>query len=101
MQTIQCVVRKKVIIPLVMCVGLLVPSILFAATNARDYIPMSPGTLLFCSYFKHITANTAFSNGTKVSSDYNYTQNLGILRPGYYANLGKALYGDGGLTVDP
>lgn len=101
MQTVQRIVRKKVIMPLVLCVGLLVPNILFAATNARDYIPMSPGTFLFCSYFKHITANTAFSNGTKVSSDNNFTQNLGILRPVYYANLGKALYGDGGLTVDP
>lgn len=101
MQFVHRKIRKKLIVTLVLCIGLLLPSILFAATNARDYIPMPPGTLLFCSYFKHITANTAFAKGEKVSSDYNFTQNLGILRPVYYANLGKALYGDGGLTVDP
>lgn len=93
--------NTKIIIAIVVCAGLFSANLSFAATNARDYIPMPAGTFLFCNYFKHITANTLFSGGKKVSDDYNFTENLGIFRPVYYANLGNALYGDGGLTVDP
>jgi len=101
MHTSKRMTSIKVIIAITICIGLLSPRVSFAATNARDYIPMSAGTFLFCTYFKHITANSVFSGGQKVSSDYNFSENLGIFRPVYYANLGKALYGDGGLTVDP
>lgn len=91
---------KKLLI--VAVVGLLfaVPEISFAA-NARDYIPLPNNTFLFCSYFKHITANTVFANGRKVGNDISFNENLGIFRPVYFTSIGKALYGDGGFIVDP
>lgn len=71
------------------------------AANARDYIPLPDGTFLMASYFKHITANTLFANGNKVSNDFNLSANVGIFRPVYYTKIGEALYGDGGFIVDP
>ena len=71
------------------------------AANARDYVPLPDRTFLFCSYLKHISANDLYTNGQKTSSDFNLNENLGILRPVYYMKLGKALYGDGGLVIDP
>lgn len=76
------------------------PNILFAA-NSRDYIPLQQNTFLFCTYFKHITANTLFQNGNKASEDFNLNENLGIFRPVYYVSIGKSLYGDGDFIVDP
>jgi len=69
--------------------------------NARDYIPLPSGTFFFGSYFKHITASSLFSAGRKVGNDISLKENLGIFRPVYYTTIGKALYGDGGLIVDP
>ena len=91
---------KNMFVSAVLCILLVVPNIVSAA-NSRDYVPFPADTFLFCAYFKHISANTLFSNGKKASSDFNLNQNLGIFRPVYYANIGKALYGDGGLIVDP
>jgi len=91
---------KKLLIAALLTICLATPNMSWAA-NARDYVPLPSGTFLFCSYFKHITANTAFSNGQKVSDEYNFNENLGIFRPVYYVSIGKALYGDGGLIIDP
>jgi hypothetical protein len=91
---------KKLFIVALLGALLAKPELSFAA-NARDYIPLPDGTMLFCTYFKHITANTLFANGNKVSNDFNLNANIGIFRPVYYTNIGNALYGDGGLTVDP
>jgi len=91
---------KKLILFTLLAAVLARPDISLAA-NARDYIPLPPGTFLFCTYFKHMSANTLFSNGKKVSNDFNLNANIGIFRPVYYTTIGNALYGDGGLTVDP
>lgn|GEM_PF-368895 len=91
---------NKLLIAALLTICLATPNMSWAA-NARDYIPLPSGTFLFCTYFKHITANTFFANGKKTSDDYNFNENLGILRPVYYTTIGKALYGDGGLTIDP
>jgi hypothetical protein len=91
---------KKIIIVALFGILLARPEISLAA-NARDYIPLPDNTMLFCTYFKHMSANTLFANGKKVSNDFNLTANLGIFRPVYYTNIGNALYGDGGFTVDP
>ncbi len=69
--------------------------------NARDYIPLSPESFLFCTYFKHISANTLFVNDNKVGNDISLRENLGTFRPVYYTSIGNALYGEGGFTVDP
>jgi len=91
---------KNRFISLALWMLLAIPAIAHAV-NSRDYIPLPQNTFLFCTYFKHISANSLFSNGKKVSNDFNFTENLGILRPVYYTTIGKALYGDGGLTIDP
>lgn len=91
---------KKIYVSFVLFALFLAPTVAQAA-NARDYIPLPSGTFLFCSYFKHISANTVFSNGKKVGNDISLRENLGIFRPVYYTDLGKALYGESTLTVDP
>jgi len=93
-------VMRKLLFAVVLLIGLSVASISWGA-NARDYIPLPDGTFLFCTYFKHISANTLFAKGNKASNDFNLNANIGIFRPVYYTNIGNALYGDGGLTVDP
>lgn len=91
---------KKAIALALLATVLAMPTVSLAA-NARDYIPLPAGTFLFCTYFKHLSANTLYTNGNKVSNDFNLNANIGIFRPVYYTNIGNALYGDGGLTVDP
>lgn len=91
---------KKTFVSAVLCALLVVPQIALAV-NSRDYIPLPPDTFLFCTYFKHISATSYYSSGKKVSDDFNLTENLGILRPVYYMDIGKALYGDGGFRIDP
>ncbi|UFS70780.1 transporter [Geomonas sp. RF6] len=92
---------KKILVALMLCTGLALPDLSFAA-NARDYIPAPPGTFLFCSYFKHITAHKLYSDGNRVSSDFNLSENIGIFRPVYYTSIApKALYGNGPFTIDP
>jgi hypothetical protein len=91
---------KKLIVFALLATALVRPAISLAA-NARDYIPLPAGTFLFCTYFKHISANSLYANGHKVSNDFNLNANIGIFRPVYYTNIGNALYGDGGFTVDP
>lgn len=91
---------KKLLIAAVICLSLASSRESWAA-NARDYIPLPDKTMLFCTYFKHISASTMYSNGHKVANDLGLTANLGIFRPVYYTSIGNALYGDGGLIVDP
>lgn len=96
----EVIIMKKLLPALLLCFGLAVPALSFAA-DSRDYIPAPPGTFLFCTYFRHITANTLYNNGHKVSSDFNLSENIGILRPVYYTQIGKSLYGSGPFTIDP
>ncbi len=92
---------KKLLILATMGLLLARPDVSLAAAYARDYIPMPPGTSLFCAYFNHVSANKLYNDGTKLGDDYNQTVNVGMLRYVYYLNAGKALLGDGGLTIDP
>lgn len=91
---------KKISVYALLCTLLLAPQVALAV-NSRDYIPLPPDTFLFCTYFKHISATSLYANGKKVSNDFNLKENLGILRPVYYMDIGKALYGDGGFRIDP
>jgi hypothetical protein len=58
-------------------------------------------TFLFCTYLKHITANTLYAKGKEVSTDFDLNENVGVFRPVYYLSLGKAWYGEGDFIVDP
>lgn len=91
---------KKIVVFALISMWLAMPNIALAA-NARDYIPAPDGTFLMATYFKHITGNTLFSNGHKVSNDFNLSVNAGVFRPVYFTKIGEALYGDGGFIVDP
>ena len=91
---------KKLLILLMLCFCLAVPDLSLAA-DARDYIPAPSGTFLFCAYYRHITANTLYKNGHKVSNNFNLSENIGILRPVYYTDIGKSFYGSGPFTIDP
>jgi hypothetical protein len=91
---------KKLFAFLVLGLLLARPEVSYAA-YARDYIPLPPGTSLFCTYFNHVTANKLYSNGTKLGEDFNQTANVGMLRYVYYTSAGKALLGDGPFTIDP
>jgi hypothetical protein len=92
---------KKLFFVAVLGLLLARPDVSLAAAYARDYIPLPPGTSLFCGYFNHVSANKLYSDGTKVGDDFNQTANVGMLRYVYYTSIGKALYGDGGFTIDP
>ena len=95
------VVGKKIARAVVCCAAIAACGNALAA-DARDYIPLPDRTLLFVTYAKHITGNKLYSNGNQASSDFNLNQNLGIFRPVYYTKLSNsALYGDGGLMLDP
>jgi hypothetical protein len=92
---------KRHLILILLCFALTIPELAMAA-DARDYIPAPPGTFLFCTYYRHISASRLYRDGEKVSSDFNLTQNIGIFRPVYYTSIGKkALYGNGPFTIDP
>jgi hypothetical protein len=91
---------RRLIVFALLAAALAKPDLSLAA-NARDYIPLPDGTMLFCTYFKHISASTFYANGKKAADDIGLTANLGIFRPVYYTSIGNALYGDGGLIVDP
>lgn len=66
----------------------------FAGNDARDYIPLPPGTTLMASYFNHISATDFYVNGEKVSRDMNLGANIGVIRPVYYTQIGS-------LVIDP
>ena len=55
----------------------------FADNDARDYIPLPPGTMLMATYYNYISATDLYSHGNKVSSDMNLNANIGVIRPVY------------------
>ncbi len=92
---------KKILIAAVIFLSLAASRESRAAAYARDYIPLPPGTSLFCMYFNHVSADKLYQDGTKVGDDFNQTANVGMLRYVYYTSIGKSLYGDGPFTIDP
>ncbi len=60
----------------------------FADNDARDYIPLEPGTTLIANYFNHTSATDMYANGDKTSQDVNLSANIGIFRPVYYTQIG-------------
>lgn len=75
----------------VIAAGLLVPGLqgqAFADNDARDYIPLEPGTTLIAAYYNHVSATDFYADGDKTSEDVNLSANIGILRPVYYTKIG-------------
>jgi hypothetical protein len=81
-----------------MTIVLLVGFILFSsqafANNARDYIPLDPGTFFLALYYNHSFGNEYYSKGSKKSNSTNYVGNVSVLRPVYFTQLGP-------FTIDP
>jgi len=66
----------------------------FADNDARDYIPLPPGTMLMATYYNYISATDLYSHGNKVSNDMNLNANIGVIRPVYYTKIGP-------FVIDP
>ncbi len=81
---------RRIITILLLCLIVALPITASAAVfnNARDYIPAPPETFVVMSYFEHVSAQYAFVNGHKVSNDVGLTENIGLFRPIYFAQLG-------------
>lgn len=85
---------KRALVAAVICISLILPSVVRADDDARDYIPAPPGTLAILTYYKHIFGNTLYEDGKKISNDYNFSENLGMFRVVYYMMLGP-------IEIDP
>jgi hypothetical protein len=79
---------------LLLIVSMIVPGPASADNDAMDYVAAPPGTKLAIFYYRHISANKLYSDGSKISDDANLSANIGILRGVYYTKLGP-------LTIDP
>ena len=66
----------------------------FADNDARDYVPLPPGTMLIATYYNYISATDFYRNGNKISSDVNLDANIGVIRPVYFTKIGP-------FTIDP
>jgi hypothetical protein len=83
-------IMRRLIVILFLGLVLALPCTASAAVfnNARDYIPAPPNTLVVMSYYEHVSAQYDFLNGHKVTNDLGLTENIGLLRPIYFAKLG-------------
>ena len=97
---------KKNIVSLV-CACLLLPSVVFADNNMRDYIPAPPGTLVSMMYYYHITGDTLNVEGNK-AADVDFTEELFLLREVYFFQIGSLVanaqvilpFGNASLDID-
>ncbi len=86
--------KKLVPIFLIVASLLFCPGFVQATTGPRDYVPMDPGTFIFCFYASHTFANTSYSKGDKVTGSLDFNANMAIIRPIYYTQIGP-------FTIDP
>lgn len=75
-------------------VGFLLASGQAFANNARDYIPLDPGTFFLALYYNHTFGNEYYSKGSKKSNSTNLVGNVSVLRPVYFTQIGP-------FTIDP
>lgn len=79
----------------ILCLCLALPAGATAGTtNARDYVPLPPGTNIINLYYSHGFGNELYARDKKVSDNANLTSNVSILRPIHYMELGP-------FTIDP
>lgn len=86
---------KKLLWLAILCLCVAVPASAAAGTtNARDYVPLPPGTNIINLYYSHGFGNELYAQNEKISDNANLTSNIGILRPIHYMALGP-------FTIDP
>ena len=61
------------------------------ASNARDYIPVPPGTKMLVLYYDMKYGDELYVDSDKVSNNMDLDVNLGIIRPIYYTQIGGML----------
>jgi hypothetical protein len=66
-----------------------VPGAVYADYDARDYIAAPPGTNLMLWYYRYVTGHKYYSDGEKVSDDFNLTSHVGIFRYVRYVGIGS------------
>ena len=85
---------KRLSAVVLLCLALIVPGVVLADNIARDYIPAPPDTLAIFVYYEHLSANSLYANGNKVSNNIDLNGNIGIFRPVYFTQLGP-------FVIDP
>lgn len=86
--------RKSILCSLVLLLLMPAAQVRAGTTNARDYVPLDPGTTIINLYYSHSFGNELYSRDKKISDNANLTSNVGILRPIHYMALGP-------FTIDP
>ena len=66
----------------------------FADNDARDYIPLDPGTTLIAAYYNYTSATDLYLDGDTGSEDVDFSANIAMFRPVYYTKIGP-------YVVDP
>lgn len=66
----------------------------FADNDARDYIPLEPGTTMMAAYLNYTTATDLYVKGDKIANDVDLSATIGMFRPVYYTQIGS-------YVVDP
>jgi hypothetical protein len=59
------------------------------AEEPLDLYPGPLGSLGIVTYYTHVTGNELYSDGSKVSSDFNLESDIGVFRGVYYGMLGN------------
>jgi len=79
---------KRLLLVLLVCMALIMPRAASADNLPRDYIPAPPGCLALLLYYFHTSADTFYHAGHKVTSDFDFSANTGLMRPVYYFEAG-------------
>ena len=88
-------VMKRLLLLGLLCLCLASPGPARAGTtNARDYVPLEPGTTVINLYYQHGFGNELYASDHKISDQANLTSNVSIFRPIHYMQLGP-------FTIDP
>ncbi len=75
------------------CLLLLLPCNALA-NNARDYLPLDPGSFFMAFYYEHSFGNELYAKGDKINTSTDFTSNIAIIRPVYFTQIGP-------FTIDP
>jgi hypothetical protein len=69
---------------LLLLVWLAMPRVAFGQLDPRTAIPAPPGTASIFTYYRHISGNDLYRNEIKVSENFNFSADIGIIRPVYW-----------------
>jgi hypothetical protein len=85
---------KRLVTALLLGLALVIPGAVMADNIARDYIPAPPDTLAIFAYYEHLSGDSLYANGKKVSNNIDLNGNIGLFRPVYFTQIGP-------FVIDP